>query len=47
MNKNNFDLKHSNEVLERMNKEIKETEERILKDMTPEEQEKSKRVGTK
>ena len=40
MDKNNFDLKHSNEVLERMNKEIKETEERILKDMTPEEQEK-------
>ena len=43
MDKNNFDLKHSNEVLERMNKEIKETEKRILKDMTPEEQEKIKK----
>ena len=43
MDKNNFDLKHSNEVLEKMNKEIKEAEERILKDMTPEEQEKIKK----
>lgn len=43
MDKNNFDLKHSNEVLERMNKEIKEAEERILKDMTPEEQDKIKK----
>lgn len=43
MDKNNFDLNHSNEVLERMNKEIKETEERILKNMTPEEQEKIKK----
>ena len=42
MNEHKFDLKQSNEVLERMNKEIKETEERILKDMTPEEQEKIK-----
>ncbi len=41
-------MKHSNEVLERMNKEIKETEERILKDMTPEEQEKNqKKSGNK
>ena len=43
MDKNNFDLKHSNEVLERMNKEIKEAEERILKDMIPEEQDKIKK----
>ena len=43
MDKNNFDLKHSNEVLEKMNKEIKEAEERILKNMTPEKQDKIKK----
>ncbi len=43
MDKNNFDLKYSNEVIERMNKKIKELEERILKDKTPEEQEKIKK----
>ena len=36
-------LEHSNEVIERMNKEIKEAEERILKDKTPEEKEEIKK----
>ena len=43
MEKNKYDLEHSNEVMERMNREIKETEERILKDKTPEEQEEIKK----
>lgn len=43
MSEHKFDLEHSNEVIERMNREIKETEERILKDKTPEEQEEIKK----
>lgn len=43
MSEHKFDLEHSNEVIERMNREIKEAEERILKDKTPEEQEEIKK----
>ena len=43
MEEHKFDLEHSNEVIERMNREIKEAEERILKDKTPEEQEEIKK----
>ncbi len=43
MSEHKFDLEHSNEVIERMNREIKEVEERILKDKTPEEQEEIKK----
>lgn len=43
MEEKRFDLKHLNEVIERMNKEIKELEEKILKDKTIEEQEEIKK----
>lgn len=43
MEEKRFDLKHSNEVIERMNKEIKEIEEKILKNKTPEKQEEIKK----
>ena len=43
MSEHEFDLEHSNEVIERMNREIREAEERILKDKTPEEREKIKK----
>ena len=43
MSEHKFDLEHSYEVIERMNREIKEAEERILKDKTPEEQEEIKK----
>ena len=43
MSEHKFDLEHSNEVIERMNREIREAEERILKDKTPEEREKIKK----
>lgn len=43
MSEHKFDLEHSNEVIEKMNREIKEAEERILKDKTPEEQEEIKK----
>lgn len=43
MSEHKFDLEHSNEVIERTNREIKEAEERILKDKTPEEQEEIKK----
>lgn len=43
MSNHKFDLEHSNEVIEKMNREIKEAEERILKDKTPEEQEEIKK----
>ena len=43
MEENKFDMKHSNEVIEQMNREIKEVEEKILKNKTPEEQEKIKK----
>lgn len=43
MSEHKFDLEHSNEVIERMNREIKEAEEKILKDKTPKEQEEIKK----
>ena len=43
MNESKFDLEKSNKVLERMNKNIEEIEKIILKDKTPEEQEKIKK----
>lgn len=43
MEEKRFDLKHSNEVIERMNKEIKEIEEKILKNKTSEGQEEIKK----
>lgn len=42
MEEHKVDLEHSNEVIERMNREIKEAEERILKNKAIEEQEKIK-----
>lgn len=47
MSEHKFDLEHSNEVIERMNREIKEAEERILRDKTPEEQEEIKKQWEK
>lgn len=43
MKENKFDLNHSKAVIERMNREIKEIEEKILKDKAKEEQEKIKK----
>lgn len=42
MNEHKFDLKHSNEVMERMNREVNEFRKNFLKDKTPEEQEQIK-----
>lgn len=42
MKDDKYDLKHSNEVMERMNKEVNEFRENFLKDKTPEEQEQIK-----
>ncbi len=42
MEENKFDLKHSNEVMEKMDKELNEFRENFLKGKTPEEQEQIK-----
>lgn len=42
MSEHKFDLEHSNEVMERMNREVNEFRENFLKDKTPEEQEQIK-----
>lgn len=42
MSEHKFDLKHSNEVMERMNREVNEFRKNFLKDKTPEEQEQIK-----
>lgn len=42
MKEHKFDLKHSNEVMERMNREVNEFRKNFLKDKTPEEQEQIK-----
>lgn len=42
MSKHKFDLEHSNEVMERMNREVNEFRENFLKDKTLEEQEQIK-----
>ena len=39
MSEHKFDLEHSNEVMERINREVNEFRENFLKDKTPEEQE--------
>lgn len=47
MSEHKFDLEHSNEVMERMNKEVNEFRENFLKDKTPEEQEQIKKEWEK
>ena len=42
MSEHKFDLEHSNEVMERMNREVNEFRENFLKDKTPEEKEQIK-----
>ena len=42
MSEHKFDLEHSNEVMERMNREVNEFRKNFLKDKTPEEQEQIK-----
>ena len=42
MSEHKFDLEHSNEVMERINREVNEFRENFLKDKTPEEQEQIK-----